>query len=354
MYELIGAVLVVLLASAICSGSEAALFSVSMVRVRQLAQNKKAAAIALLSIRKNMNRPIATIVIFNNVASIVGSIEVGSIAQRELGGWLGYFSALLTFLVIFFSEIIPKTLGERHADTIALWVARPLQVIVWMLTPLLWALEKMASPFTSKSKPFSTNESEIKLLTRLGQKEGIIQHGEGEMIQKVFELNDLTASDLLTPRVVMTWLRGAQTLAQSKDAILDSPHNRIIIVGDRVDDILGFALKADLLKAMIEGNMSRAMFLFANEVRFVPRQIKADQLLLSFRRTRQHIAVVLDEFGGVAGVISLEDVLEVLTGAIMDETDQIEDMQEAARLKQLSHRTRLNSEKSENSEEQAS
>lgn len=332
MFQLTIAVLIVLLSSALCSGSEAALFSVSLIKVRQLAQSKKAAALALLAIRENMSRPIATIVILNNVANIVGSIVVGSIAADVLGSrWLGLFSGILTFLVIIFSEIIPKTLGERYADRIALYVARPVQALTYVFTPLVWTVEKITSPITKGKTSPTTNEAEIKLLAHIGHQEGIIEDDESEMIQRVFRLNDLTAEDLMTPRVAMTHLRGRLTLAEVKNDIIASPHSRIIITGETIDDVLGTVLKDDLLTAIVEGKDSVPVSGMARPVKFVPEGVRADSLLAAFRKTRQHLAVVIDEYGGVAGVVTLEDVLETLTGEIIDETDIFADLRAAAK-----------------------
>ncbi|MDJ0729043.1 MAG: CNNM domain-containing protein [Crocosphaera sp.] len=198
MLNIIFVVLIVLAGSAICACAETALFSVSRVRVKQLAQSKKPAAIVLQSIRSKMNRPIATIVILNNIFNIVGSIVIGSLAAKVLGdAWLGLFSSILTFLIIVCGEIVPKTIGERYSEPIA--------------------------------------------------------------TQKINQL--------------------------------------------------------------------------LRQVYYVPETIKADKLLKTFQDNCEHLMVVLDEYGGVAGVVTLEDVLEVLTGEIVDETDRIINLQEIARKK---------------------
>lgn len=339
MVELVSAMLVVLVASALCSCTEAAMFSIPVIKVRQMVHDQKFGAKPLLQIRESMNRPIATIVVFNNIANIVGTAVVGYLVTQHYGEvWLGVASGVLTLLIILFGEIVPKTLGEQYCHKIAPVMARPVLFVSKLLTPMLWCLEKAIEPLNKDETGFTTDEAEIKLMARMGQKEGIIGKDESEMIERVFELNDLTAADLLTPRVVMTYLWGEDTLEQARDQIIHSQHSRIVIVGKEVDDILGFTLKAELLRAIIEGHGARLISDFAKQVHFVPRQTKADALLLLFRRARQHLAVVLDEFGGVAGVVTLEDVLEVLTGEIMDETDQEEDLQKVAKQKRLRQR----------------
>jgi CBS domain containing-hemolysin-like protein len=332
MLVLVIAIGIVLLSSAICSGSEAALFSVRLVKVRRLAQSKRPEALALLSIRERMNRPIATIVILNNIANIVGTIVVGFIAREILGSqWLGLVSGILTFLVILFSEIIPKTLGERYSDQIALVIARPVSGLTRILTPLVWCIEKVTTPLTAGGNSFTTDEAEIQLLAKMGQEAGTIEDDEFEMIRKIFNLNDMMAADLMTPRVVMTYLKGDLTLAEAKADILTSPHSRIIIIGETLDQVIGVALKTELLAGIIQGKLDQSISNFAYTVQFVLGRKRADQLLSIFQQTRQHLAVVVDEYGGVSGVVTLEDVLEVLTGQLVDETDTIDDLQEFAR-----------------------
>ncbi len=332
MFQLLIAVFIVLLSSALCSGTEAALFSVPQIRVRQLAETKNRTAQALLAIRNNMSRPIATIVILNNIANIVGSIVVGSIATRVLGSqWLGLFSGVLTFLVIIFSEIIPKTLGEQHAERIALLAARPVLGLTYLLRPVVWFVERITSPITKGAITPTTTESEIKLLAKIGHQEGVIEADESEMIQRVFRLNDVKAADMMTPRVVLTYLQADLTLGEAKVEIIASPHSRILIIRESIDNVIGIALKDELLTAFIEQKEAQTISDLARDVQFVPETARADELLRTFRASRQHLAVVIDEFGGIAGVVTLEDVLENLTGQIMDETDEVINLREAIR-----------------------
>lgn len=289
-------------------------------------------AAALLSIRNHMSRPIATIVILNNVANIVGSITVGGIAASVLGNqWLGLFSAVLTFLVIVFAEIVPKTLGQRYAGPIALAAAQPVRLLAYLMTPIVWGLERITAPLTGGRALPTTDEAEIRLLAQIGLKEGNIGANESEMIQRIFLLNDLRAADLMTPRVALTTLHAEQSLADATSEIIGSPHSRIIVTGDSPDTVFGFALKNDLLTAIVEGKTDQPVRTFIRDVHFVPQYVPADRLLEQFRTSRQHLVVVIDEFGGVAGVVTLEDVVETLTGTIVDETDVTGDLRAAAR-----------------------
>ena len=336
MLALILVVTIVLLGSAFCSGAETALLSVSPIKVRQLAQSKKPAALALASIRLKINRPIATIVILNNIFNIIGSIIIGSLTTTVLGdAWLGVFSGVLTFLIIVFGEIVPKTLSQRYAEPICLFIAIPIKFLTVIFTPLVWLVEHVTAPFIQGKTLPTTDEAEIKFLTNIGFQEGVIEDDEAEMIQRVFQLNDLNASDLMTPRIIITYLKGDQTLNECQSEIIKSQHTRILVIDETIDNVTGLVLKDELLTAMIKGDGERQIDTLKRPVHFVPETNRADKLLKVFQENREHLAVVLDEYGGVAGVVTLEDVLEVLTGEIVDETDRNVDLQEIARKKRL-------------------
>ena len=336
MPALIVVVALVLLGSAFCSGTETALLSISPIKVRQLAQSKKPSALALANIRLHINRPIATIVILNNIFNIVGSIMVGSLTTKVLGdAWLGVFSAILTFLIIVFGEIVPKTLGQRYAEPVCLVVAIPIRFLTALFTPLVWLVEHATAPLVRGNKSPTTDEAEIKFLTNIGFQEGVIEDDEAEMIQRVFQLNDLNAADLMTPRIIVTYLKGDRTLNECQAEIIKSQHTRILTIDETIDNVTGLVLKDELLTAMIEGDSDRTIDTLKRPVHFVPETNRADKLLKVFQENREHLAVVLDEYGGVAGVVTLEDVLEVLTGEIVDETDRNVDLQEIARKKRL-------------------
>lgn len=332
MGTLTAAILVVLVGSALCSGSEVALLTVSPVRVRQLAEAGGRRAQALARIKEHIARPIAAIVVLNNIFNIVGSIWVGTVAAREFGeSWVGVVSGVLTFLVILFAEIMPKTLAERHAQAVALAVAVPVRWLTTLLTPLVWLFDTLMRPLTRGERAPSTNEAEIRLLARIGRSEGVIEDDELVMLQRVFQLNDRTARDLMTPRTAVTWLDAGISLAAARPDILDSEHSRILVADGDLDQVVGLAFRTDLLRALLEEDDHITIGQIATEVDAVPWLARADELLERFRRQRAHLALVVDEYGGTLGVVSLEDVIEVLTGPIVDETDRRPDLRRYAR-----------------------
>ena len=289
MFQLAIAVFIIIVGSAICSGTETALLSIPLLRVRQLVQNKPSpGAIALLGIRQHVTRPVATIVILNNVFNIVGSIVVGRIAANLFSNaGLGIFSAVLTFAIILLAEILPKTVGERYAESIGLAVAIPVRGLTVICTPLIWLLEKITAPLTKGTKRPITNESEIRLLTILGYQEGLIEDDEAEMIDRVFRLNDLMAADIMTPRVAITFIPGSAILKEVQNEIIGSQHTRILVIEEDLDHVIGVALKAELLAALVQGHGDAIVRSVMREVHYVPdteRTDRPDQNLSVFAR----------------------------------------------------------------------
>jgi CBS domain containing-hemolysin-like protein len=335
MGTLIGTVLVVLIGSGLCSGSEIALLSVPPVRARQLAEQGGKRAPALLAIKQHIARPIAAIVVLNNVFNIVGSIAIGILAVAVFGErWVGVVSGVLTFLIILLAEIAPKTLAERYAEPVALWVAVPVRALTTLLTPLVVLFEILMRPLTRGERAPSTNEGEIRLLAGIGRSEGMIEEDEMEMIQRVFQLNDRLARDLMTPRTAVTWLDADRDLADARDDIVASEHSRILIADGDLDRTVGVAFKHDLLAALLDG-ATGVLADHARPVEAVPWLDRADDLLERFRHHREHLVIVIDEYGGTMGLVTLEDVIEVLTGPIIDETDRRPNLRDDARARAL-------------------
>lgn len=331
MVSLLVAVLIVLVGSGLCSGTETALLSVPEIRVRQLADDGGRSARALLAIKQSIARPISAIVVLNNIFNIVGSIAVGTIATGLFGDqWVGVVSGVLTFLVILLAEIMPKTLGERYAERTSIAVAIPVRWLTTVMTPLVVLFEVLMRPLTKGKRTPAVSEAEIRILARIGVSEGVIEDDELEMIHRVFQLNDRTARDLMTPRTAVTWLDADRTLADARAEILASPHSRIVVAPGDLDHAEGVAHKDDLLAGLLDDG-DRTIGSYERTVTAVPWIARADDLLEQFLAQRDHLALVIDEYGGFIGVVTLEDVVEVLTGPIMDETDRRSDLRAYAR-----------------------
>ena len=314
-------VLVVLLGSALCSGVEAALLTVSPIRVHELASRDRpvAGARRLAQLRKRLGRTLSALVIANNGFNIFGSLMLGGYAawvfeQRNVSGAaLPVFSVGLTVLVILLGEILPKALGSRLALPVALASAPLLHWLGLALRPLVLLLERMLPAITAEAE-LSTNEEEIRLLARLGSQKGEIEADEAAMIGKVFQLNDLTARDLMTPRVAAPTLDGSLSIEAQRAQLMSNNDPWWVVLGDQVDKVLGVASRERMLTALLENRGLLTPVDLCEAVEYVPEMIRADRLLTGFRRDSGGVRVVVDEFGGFVGVIGAESVLAVLAG----------------------------------------
>ena len=316
------ALLVVVIAgSALCSGVEAALLTVNPVRVHELAARSQPVrgARRLEQLRQRLGRTLSVLVIANNVFNIFGSLMLGGYAaivfkRLGIGGIaLPLFSVSLTLLVILLGEILPKALGSRLALPVALSSAPTLAVLARLMLPLVLVLEQLLPAITADNE-ISTDEEEIRQLARLGSQKGQIEADEAAMIAKVFQLNDLTARDLMTPRVAAPTLEGAASLEQLRSTLLANNAEWWVVLGEEVDEVLGVASRERLLTALLEGEGGRNAASLSAPVDYVPEMIRADRLLTGFRRNSTGVRVVVDEFGGFVGVIGAEAVLAVLAG----------------------------------------
>jgi putative hemolysin len=318
---LVLAVVGMLMGSFLCSGVEAALLTVNPVKVHELASRPRpvAGARRLESLRQRLGRTLAVLVIANNIFNIFGSLMVGGFASVVFarygvsGPALPLFSVALTVLVILLGEILPKAVGSKLALPVALATAPALGVFTKLMLPLVLLLERILPAITAENE-ISTDEEEIRLLARLGSQKGQIEADEAAMIAKVFQLNDLTARDLMLPRVSAPTLAGHQSLDEQRSTLLRHTTAWWVVLGEEVDEVLGVASREQLLTALVEGRGASQAADLCEPVEFVPEMIRADRLLTSFRRSGSGVRVVVDEFGGFVGVIGPEAVLAVLAG----------------------------------------
>ncbi len=314
-------VVIVVTGSALCSGVEAALLTVNPLRVHELSARPRALAGATLlaKLRKRLGRTLSVLVIANNGFNIFGSLMLGGYAafvfeQRQISSAaLPLFSIGLTILVILFGEILPKSLGSRLALQVSLASAPILHLLGVLMRPLVLLLERLMPAITAENE-INTDEEEIRQLARLGSQKGQIEPDEAAMITKVFQLNDITARDLMTPRVAAPTLDGSTKLHSLRDTLLGNDARWWVVLGEEVDKVLGMANRECLLKALLEGSGDLTPADLSQRVEYVPEMIRADHLLDGFRTDKSGIRVVVDEFGGFVGLISADAVLAVLAG----------------------------------------
>ncbi|MBL0174548.1 MAG: HlyC/CorC family transporter [Ignavibacteria bacterium] len=319
--------------SFLASSTEASLFSVTHIRIERMVEKKLPGALRLRKNKEHIQDSIIALVILNNVANIAGSVMAGNIAGELFDNfWLGMFTSVLTITIILFGEVVPKTLGERYADAYARRTAGFVSVLRVAFKPFILMVRVIIKPFGGTEAAFDrTSEEEITLLAHLGHTHGVILDSENQLIRRVFELNDILARDIMTPRTVVYALPAGQTLAESAESLHKTSVSRIPLFEDDLDAVVGVAHIRDLLAGLSKGQGERLLSDFADEPLLVPDTARADALLRTFQKNRAHLAIVIDEFGGTAGIISLEDILEQLVGEIVDEHDQDVDMRVKAK-----------------------
>lgn len=346
---------IVLVASAICSLSEAAIYAVRKPYIMNLVESGSPAGRVLAGFKENMALPISAILIVNTAANTAGAAVAGYQVQEIFGrGAIVWFTLLFTLAVLVFSEIIPKVIGVLYNRGVAKMVAVPWAAAIKVLYPLVWIIERLTQVFEPKEPVITAPEEEVKQLAAISAKEGSILPIEAELVKNVLKLNDVSASDILTPRSVVFRLSSEMTIRQVAADVREWTVSRIPIF-DKNDpeNWTGMVMTRQILTCMAKDQFDTTLSSLAKPMFFVPEQSRAHVLLREFLRRRTHLFGVLDEYGEIEGVVSLEDVIESLIGEeIIDEVDTAVDMQAVARIRSQQDfgKEETNSEKNETDE----
>lgn len=312
----------ILIASALCSLAEAALLSLPLIRARVLYEEKRKNSKELLYLKENLPIVIAFIVIANNSINIIGSIYVGEQVTLRFGHeWLGVVSAVFTFFIILFSEIIPKTIGERYKVFISLSIAKPLRILLWVFRPLVELFIRITRLSLEKYKKPRVSEDEIKMMLKLGRDAGTVELDEEVLCSRVFKLNDVYAEQIMKPLDQMYVLPANKTLEEVKDDIVNSHFSRMGVYGNHPRDIVGIVQQSILLQHLAKNDSKAYVKDFMTQPITVAWSTKADALLEKFQAYQQHLFIVQDSNKKNVGIVSMEDVLEELFGEIYDEKD---------------------------------
>lgn len=335
MITLLLIVFLTLTISAVCSLFEAILYStrVGTVEVAKSKGDKKGIASQFLRMKKNISAPISSILILNTIANTAGATLAGMYAARVLGGPnVPLFSIILTLSILFFSEIIPKTIGAVHWRRLWALIVRPLAFIRLVLHPLVFVTQKLSSFITAGQSPITITEEEILAAAQMGAREGEISDQEHAIINNLIHLENKTVREIMTPRPVIFSLDADLTVSEALPLSSERGFTRVPIYEEDKENIIGYVRIHDLTAAKNLQNPKLALKEIARSISFIPEMINCFNLLSDFLRQRKHIAIVVDEYGGLAGVVTLEDLLETLLGhEIVDENDHAIDLQEVAR-----------------------
>lgn len=328
--------------SFLCSMWEASLYAVPNSKVQSMVDQEVRGAKALLALRERIDHPISAILTFNTIANTVGASVMGTLVGKEFGQtspMIIVFPVVFTFIILVFSEIIPKTLGVLYADRIAPRSAFAIRFLITVLKPSVIMSEYITTRMrrSSTTGGESVSEADIIAQARMGVEQGSLLPEEAQWIQNVLTLNEKTAHDLMTPRTVVYTLSDDLPLLDIDPQAEHWSHSRLPVCrGNQPDKVIGVVYRRDVFDTLAtkprEESAGRTIGELMRDVEFIPETLRANQVLQRFLQGRQHIFIVTNEHGGLEGVITLEDVIEEILGQeIIDSHDRHADMQEYAR-----------------------
>lgn len=327
--------LIALLISFLCSLMESVILSVTPSYITKKLQQGKQYAVWLKKYKDNIDRPLAAILTLNTFAHTIGAAGVGSQAQLIWGDeYLSVISIILTLLILIFSEIIPKTIGANFWMNLTQFTVFALRILMFVLYPFVLLSQLITKAFNINKRKSVLSRSDFSAMAELAEEEGIFGHGEAQIIQNIAHFDKIKVIDIMTPRTVVF---AANENTAIKDFYQKNPNiifSRVPLYKENIDKINGYFLKDELLIKVIEGQNDQPLKEISRPIINVYLNLPIPQLYKKLISENEHIALVVDEYGGTAGVVTLEDVIETILGLeIIDETDNIEDLQKSAREK---------------------
>jgi len=326
---LIALIIILIGLSAVFTAIESALGAVSRLRIRYLSEQGVPGAEALEALLARPGRLVSSLVLIDNAANIAAVATAAILAARFLGGTLALLVTLVVmlFVVLVFGEIVPRTLGTRRAETLSLRTAAALNFISRVLSPLTSIFIAIANIFIRLfgGKPIKeipvVTEEELISIVGAGEEEGVIEEEEKELIHSIFEFGDTIVREVMVPRMDMVAVSVDAPIEEVLSLIIREGHSRIPVYEETVDNVVGIIFAKDLLIQMNKGNIDVPIRRLMRPAYYVPESKKVDELLRELQKKRLHMAVVVDEYGGTAGIVTIEDILEEIVGEIFDEYD---------------------------------
>lgn len=338
--------------SFLCSILEAVLLSITPTYLNLKKSEGKAYAEDLETLKKDVDRPLIAILTLNTIAHTVGAILVGvqaKVAYAELYGsttrsllgikftedlMVGVVSTIMTILILVASEIIPKTIGATYWKQLANFTTKALNVLIFPLkwTGILWVLQLTTKLIGGKGHGSVLSREGFLVMADMAQEEGVFQENESKIIKNLLTFKDVFAKDVMTPRTVMKSEDEKTTVEDFFKKNMNLRFSRIPIYADDSDNIKGLVLKGEVFKEMALGHGSKKLSELKRDIIVVSRDLPIPKLFEKLVESRNHMALVVDEYGSVSGLVTMEDVIETLLGMeIMDESDNVSDLQHMAR-----------------------
>ena len=325
-----------LLVSTTCSLFEAVLLSLSSSQVEMMAESHPNQAESLRKFKENIEQPITAILTLNTVAHTVGASVAGAAAVALFGpNGLIWFSLIFTLSILLITEILPKTIGVTFAKELGPFIIVPLRVMILILKPLIILAQLMTRMVPNSHKPYQISAEELKTIASLSRKSGEIEADQEKVIANILQLGEKNVRQVMTPRTVT--FSASQSLTIKEAARMEGKwrmHSRVPVYDGEPDNVVGVVLSQDVLMAAAVGQDSLKLSQIMRPVHFVPETAPLDRIFIDFFERYQHLFVVVDEYGSVTGVISMEDILEEIIGReIVDESDKARNMRELAMIR---------------------
>ncbi len=318
-----------ILCGAFFGAAETALFAASRLTLRRMRDSGDRRARLAHQLLENPGHLLTTLLAGNTIANVGSSVVATSIALSLLGRRAGEIAAFIgaTVLVLILAEIAPKTLAVRYADRFALNVAGTVRAVSVVLTPLVRLLSlagtAIVRPFGGAITPHAplVTEDQLRFLVQVGEEEGVIEEEEREMIHSIFEFGDTVVREVMRPRVDIVAVAAKATINEALGLMMESGHSRLPVYEGNVDHIIGVVYVRDLLPALRQGRLDQPVREVQRPPFFVPDAKKVDELFREMQGRKISMAIVVDEYGGTAGIVTMEDLLEEIVGEIQDEYD---------------------------------
>ena len=353
---LITYMLLALIVSSICSVLEATILSTPITFINTLEQQGAKGAARLKKLKTDIDRPISAILIVNTIANTVGASLVGAEAAKLFQSTgVGVISGLFTFLILVFSEIIPKTIGSNYWRNLAVPASAVIQGMICITYPIVWLVEKFTHLLTDDSAP-SVSREEVVAMVSTGAEEGVLEKEENKMIQNLLKLDDVTAHEIMTPSSVVTMAESSQTIREFYNSDDFAKFSRIPLYEEENDDyITGYVLKQEILEKLAQDKFNIKLKDLARPILSFNEDESVSNIWEKLLEKKEHISVIIDEYGSMRGIVTMEDVIETMLGfEIVDEKDEVVDMQELAKEqwqqvqnRQMARAKRLNAKKPE-------
>lgn len=344
MYTLLIVFLLVsIIFSFLCSVWEAVLLSITPSFTQMKLQEGSALGNDLQTFKENIDRPLAAILTLNTIAHTVGAIGVGAQASKIWGASLmatAVVPVLMTLAILILSEIIPKTIGANYWQELAAFTVRCLKAVMWVLAPLVFVSQIITKALKKDKQASVFSRADFGAMAELGSQQGLFDEGETNILRNLLRFNTVFAKNVMTPRVVMVSANEKMSIREFHDQHPHLRFSRIPVFDGTQDHISGYVLKDQILKKLVDEQGEDPLLSIRREVLSVKEDFPIPDLFSHFTEKREHIAIVVDDFGGTSGLVSMEDVIETLLGMeIVDEQDNAADMQALAR-KQWEKRAR--------------